>query len=349
MYYCSTYEFPILCKSAIEEFGTEQGACIGTGAYKYEDYGLGEFHLLKAYDGYWGAPAQIEYVKYCIVSNPDTAWLALLSGELDEFHGLSEIQIEEAKTNSALSLYDYENAAVAAMFFNTADTLFSDINARLAIYYLLDCDETALAAFRGDPASREGQRFLWQFAESLLPRKQAGQFNQALMELGSKVCVPRAPDCTECPVATLCEARRLGLQADIPPPKRRIPSTARREAAVLLRRRGRVLLLRCPEGGRWAGLWDFPRVPIESEQPADRLRELVDKVRSLTGAVIEPGELLHTIRHGVIRYRITLECYAARCLSMGDPPDGAELEWLRAEQLAHYPLSTTGRKLARWV
>lgn len=206
-----------------------------------------------------------------------------------------------------------------------------------------------LAAFRGDPVSGEGQRFLWQFAELLLPRKQAGQFNQALMELGSKVCVPRAPDCTQCPIATLCEARRLGLQADIPRPKRRIPSTARREAAVLLQRRGRVLLVRCPEGGRWAGLWDFPRVPIESEQPADRLRELVDKVRSLTGAAIEPGELLHTIRHGVTRYRITLECYAARCLSMGDPPDGAELKWLRAEQLAHYPLSTTGRNLAQWL
>ncbi len=206
-----------------------------------------------------------------------------------------------------------------------------------------------LAAYRGDPSSGAGQRLLWQFAELLLPQKQAGQFNQAMMELGSGVCTPRAPRCPECPVATLCEARRLGLQTDIPLPKRRIPRTLRHEAAVLLRRRGRVLLLRCPEGGRWAGLWDFPRVRLEAETPAERRRELAEKVRGLTGVGIEPGDLLHTLRHGVTRYQITLECYAARCLSVGSPPDGAEVKWLRAKELAHYPLSTTGRKLARWV
>ena len=206
-----------------------------------------------------------------------------------------------------------------------------------------------LCAYRADPRSAEGQRLLWQFAELLLPRTAAGQFNQALMELGSGVCTPRSPSCHECPVAALCEARRLGLQGEIPTPQRRAPATPVREAAVLLRRRGRVLLIRCPEGGRWAGLWDFPRVALEGTSPAERARELVAKVQSLTGAVMEPGELLHTIRHGVTRYRITLECYAARCLALGPPPAGAQMKWLRAAELAHYPLSTTGRKLARWA
>lgn len=206
-----------------------------------------------------------------------------------------------------------------------------------------------LAAYRADPASGEGQRLLWQLAEVLLPRKQAGQFNQAMMELGGGVCTPRAPRCPECPVATLCETRRLGLQAEIPRPKVRTAPTPLREAAVLLRRRGRVLLVRCPEGGRWAGLWDFPRVGLEADTPTARRRELVEKVRGLTGVAIEPGDLLHTLRHGVTRYRITLECYDARCLRPGSAPDGVELKWLRPEQLAHYPLSTTGRKLARWI
>ena len=206
-----------------------------------------------------------------------------------------------------------------------------------------------LAAYRGDPASAEGQRLLWHLAELLLPGKQAGRFNQAMMELGGGTCTPRAPRCEQCPVAILCEARRLGLQGGIPRPKPRAALTPRREAAVLLRRRGRVLLLRCPDGGRWAGLWDFPRVALDGERPAERRRELAAKVRDLTGIAIEPGELLHTLRHGVTRYQITLECYAARCLAPGSPPDGAEVKWLRAEELARYPLSTTGRKLARLV
>jgi len=206
-----------------------------------------------------------------------------------------------------------------------------------------------LAAYSGNPASSEGQRLLWQLAELLLPRKKTGQFNQALMELGSGLCTPRAPRCPECPVATLCEARRRGLQAVIPTPKSRDSATLRHEAAVLLRRRGRILVIRCPEGGRWAGLWDFPRVALESESPPARTRELVEKVRSLTGITIEVGERLQTLRHGVTRYRITLECYAGRCVTVDSPPDGAHIKWLPPAELAHYPLSATGRKLARWV
>lgn len=204
-----------------------------------------------------------------------------------------------------------------------------------------------LAGYQGEPTSTEGQRLLWQLAELLLPRKRAGQFNQALMELGSEVCTPRSPCCPECPVATLCEAQRRGLQTSIPRPKRRVPTTDLNEAAVLLRHRGRVLLVQCPEGGRWAGLWDFPRVGLAGQTPLERTEELADKVRQLTGAVIELGERLHVLRHGVTRYRITLECFAARCVSPGNPPAGAKTKWLPPDQLGDYPLSTTGRKLAR--
>lgn len=204
-----------------------------------------------------------------------------------------------------------------------------------------------LAGYQGEPTSAKGQRFLWQLAERLLPRKRAGQFNQALMELGSEVCTPRSPCCPDCPVATLCEAQRRGLQTSIPRPKRRARTTELHEAAVLLRHRGCVLLVQCPEGGRWAGLWDFPRVGLVGQTPAERTSELAEKVRQLTGAVIEPGERLHVLRHGVTRYRITLECFAARCLSPGDRPAGVKMKWLRPDQLGDYPLSTTGRKLAR--
>ena len=125
-----------------------------------------------------------------------------------------------------------------------------------------------LLAYAGDPRSTEGQRLLWAMAEILLPRRGAGRFNQALMELGSEVCTARSPRCDVCPLAVLCRANQQGRQQEIPPPKTKRPVEAVREAAVLVRRRGRVLLLRWPEGRRWAGLWDFPRFPIDAEQPA---------------------------------------------------------------------------------
>ncbi|MDZ7618009.1 MAG: A/G-specific adenine glycosylase, partial [Patescibacteria group bacterium] len=94
---------------------------------------------------------------------------------------------------------------------------------------------------------------------------------------------------------------------------------------------------------------DFPRVGLTGQTPSSRTAELADKVRQLTGATIEIGERLHVLRHGVTRYRITLECFAARCLSTAIAPTGTKLKWLRPEELDHYPLSTTGRELARLV
>ena len=202
-----------------------------------------------------------------------------------------------------------------------------------------------LSAYRGDPTSAAGQSALWSLAEAVLPRREPGRFNQALMELGSEVCQGRAPHCETCPVASLCQANLQGLQREIPMKKAKPRPEAVREAAVLVRRRGRVLLLRWPEGRRWAGLWDFPRFPLH--HTAIR-RELVENVRQLTGLIVSPGEHLKTLTHGVTRFRITLECYQAEYVSAaGDVQSPLETRWLRPSELDDYPLSSTGRRLAR--
>jgi A/G-specific adenine glycosylase len=205
-----------------------------------------------------------------------------------------------------------------------------------------------IAAYRGDPASTEGSRVLWAIAEAVLPRTEVGAFNQALMELGSTICLPKTPRCDACPVAMLCVARAAGLQAAIPPPKPKRPAEARREAAVLVRRGGRVLVVQRPEGQRWAGLWDFPRFQIHTEDPAAIERELAEGVERLTGVAIRLGGHRTTLRHGVTRFRITLACYDARYVS-GPPAkrSSTTMRWVRPRELEAYPLSTTGRKLAR--
>ena len=57
-----------------------------------------------------------------------------------------------------------------------------------------------LLAMNSDPRTTENQKRLWEFSESLLPRKQVGDFNQSLMELGSEICTPRNPNCKICPL-----------------------------------------------------------------------------------------------------------------------------------------------------
>jgi A/G-specific adenine glycosylase len=203
-----------------------------------------------------------------------------------------------------------------------------------------------LIGYRGDPKSTGGQRLLWEAAESLLPRNSAGAFNQALMELGSLVCTPKAPQCNSCPVANLCVAAQQGLQDRIPPPKVRPRIEQIREASVVVRRRGRVLVRRCGPNERWAGLWDFPRFEIGAENGSRLRSQLATNVQRMTGVVIRPGSQLATLKHGVTRFRITLECFDADYVDGAGNGQRKQLKWLRPAELANYPLSTTGRKIA---
>lgn len=207
-----------------------------------------------------------------------------------------------------------------------------------------------IVGYRDDPARAAGQRVLWQVAEDLLPRADVARFNQALMELGSLVCTPAAPRCDACPVAIQCAAFKLGLQDEIPALAKPQAATAVREAAVVVRNNGAVLLRQCGAGERWQGLWDFPRFELEAEGPLFVRDELAAKVREQTGVLVEPEGLIKTLKHGVTRFRITLECYRARRVggrvsSSADQPVG----WKRIDELDALPLSTTGRKIALLV
>ncbi|MEY4178283.1 MAG: A/G-specific adenine glycosylase [Planctomycetota bacterium] len=197
-----------------------------------------------------------------------------------------------------------------------------------------------LLAYAGPPTTTAATKLLWEFAEAVLPTRDAGRFNQALMELGSLVCVPRNPACAECPLADLCPTRMGGLQDKIPAAVKKTRYEDVTETAVLVRHGARVLVRQCGPGERWAGLWDFPRhsAPLEG-------RSLIDATREMTGVDIELYRELTVIKHGVTRYRITLRCIEAHARSVPDtlPP---AVRWVTTEELQALPLSTTGRKLA---
>jgi A/G-specific adenine glycosylase len=200
-----------------------------------------------------------------------------------------------------------------------------------------------LIAYRDDPLKAAGQRVLWQTAADILPQKNVARFNQALMELGSLVCTPTNPNCDECPLAGVCRARAAGLQQMIPQAKAKQTYTELREAAVIIRRNGRVLMRECGPNERWAGLWDFPRFALDAEGPLFAGDEIINKVRAQTNVTCVPGSLLKTIKHGVTRFRITLDCYEAKFV-VGRATSS---RWVSPEALAELPLSTTGRTLAR--
>jgi A/G-specific adenine glycosylase len=120
-----------------------------------------------------------------------------------------------------------------------------------------------LAGCREDLHATKGRDALWAFAERAIPRRGAGEFNQALMDLGATVCRPADPDCGRCPVRTCCRACAEGIQSRIASVRKRPEPTRLTEAMVAVRRAGRYLLRRASRDERWAGLWEFVRVRLE--------------------------------------------------------------------------------------
>jgi A/G-specific adenine glycosylase len=148
------------------------------------------------------------------------------------------------------------------------------------------------------------------YLRSILPPGSAGEFNEALMELGETVCLPRSPRCPDCPVARQCRARQ-----ELPDPSR-IPARHRRppkptiEAAVVGARRGpRWLVQQRPPEGLLGGLWELPGGKLApGEVPVDAARR---ELREETG--LSPVSLTSagTVRHEYSHFRVRLHLYLA--------------------------------------
>ena len=196
-----------------------------------------------------------------------------------------------------------------------------------------------------DTTTRENQNELWAFSESLLPRKRTGDFNQALMELGSEICKRQNPLCSDCPIRLHCAARAHHRQAEIPRPKKPPKYEEVNEAVIVVQNKDRVLMRLCGEDERWAGLWDFPRFPVTSRAAE---RQLSNNLHEATGlkTVVENCE--RTIKHAVTRFRITLDCFRSTEIK-GKLKRKTAYQWVATKELADLPLSVTGRKVTKMV
>lgn len=194
-----------------------------------------------------------------------------------------------------------------------------------------------------DPRQSAVQRQLWQFAEQILPSRRAGDFNQALMELGSQVCTPLKPDCGACPLQKLCPTFALNLQDSIPPRCTRTPIENISEGVLLVSRSQKFLLRRCQPGEWWEGLWDFPRYRLES--PSTSL--LAEKFAAEFGLQADLRDTGWECKHAVTRYRITLRCFRADRIRGRLKPAADRWRWFGRKELEQLAMSATGRKISR--
>ena len=194
--------------------------------------------------------------------------------------------------------------------------------------------------------SSEGEKILWALLSEHLPADQAGDFNQALMDLGATLCTPRTPACERCPVESLCQSRALGVETERPVVMSKKPIPHYRVTAAILHRNGHVLIARRRSEGLLGGLWEFPGGKQEAGEdlPACLRREIMEEL----GVSIEVGPELGVFRHAYTHFRVTL--HAFECFLVNGEPaalDASEIRWVRLPDLQDYPMGKIDRQIAK--
>lgn len=201
-----------------------------------------------------------------------------------------------------------------------------------------------------DPRSRKAEAWLWEAVATLVPTDRPGDFNQALMELGSLVCTPRQPSCLLCPLQLLCKAYFTGRQEEIPRVAPKAPPTPVQEVAIALANpAGEYLLLKRKKTGRWAGLWELPRGPInEGENPAGAASRVLWEIAGLKSSPMTQGIV---IQHAITRFRVELACWVGRGTG-GTPqplPEHDAFEWVPPSKFGEFAVASPQKKLLQWI
>lgn len=188
----------------------------------------------------------------------------------------------------------------------------------------------------------ETEKELWRIAEDLLPENKPGEFNQALMELGALLCLPKIPACDRCPLKVECLAFQYHLQGERPVRKEKSPQPHLQVTAAVIEKDGRVLLAKRPPDGLLGGMWEFPGGKQENNEtlPETLEREIKEEL----DAVIQVGEHLGTYHHAYTHYKVTLHAYQCHMVSEDLKMQyHTDLVWVPLGSMQSYPMGKLDR------
>ncbi len=196
-----------------------------------------------------------------------------------------------------------------------------------------------------DPASSAARKRIDGLAGRLLASGRAGDFNQAMMELGATICTPRNPRCGECPVNPYCEARKLLPDPSVLPRKRpRAQRPHRHVAAGIVHRNDKVLIVRRPAEGLLGGLWEFPGGVVGKGVVGETF--LAEEMKNTLGIDIRVDHAVATLRHAFTHFEMTLQGYSCSYLvGAARHRDGNECRWVRFEDLGGFAFPRAYQRL----
>ena len=255
----------------------------------------------------------------------------IISGELrGEFPG------NLAQLRELPGIGDYIAGAIASIAFGQREPALDGNGKRVL---------ARLFAYAKPINLEKNARELKQVLVDLLPEQQAGDFNQALMDLGSRVCLPRRPKCGECPLKSECAASEQDLQLEIPVKNSKQPIPHYQVVAAVIRDGERVLIDKRRSDALLGGMWEFPGGKVEHGESLEQA--IIREIREELGLEINAGSEFGYYEHTYTHFSVTV--HAILCdIVRGEPKaiEADEIAWVTLDKLADYPMGKVDRQIS---
>jgi A/G-specific adenine glycosylase len=223
---------------------------------------------------------------------------------------------------------NYTAGAIAAIAFDQPEAAM-DANAERVVARLFAMDEPLPG----------GKPRLLALGRTLVPQKRAGDFAQAMMDLGSAICTIKRPACGNCPLAEGCVARAKGIAETLPVKTPKAARPLKRGAAFVAIKDGAVLLVKRPEKGLLAGMLEPPLGPWTAKFPAR------DAALAQAPFVADWKKLPGLVRHGFTHFELEIEVWRVEVDGRVKPGHDGKGKWVAREKLADVALPTVMRKI----
>lgn len=253
---------------------------------------------------------------------------------VDEYNGVIPDKWNELKNIKGIG--DYTASAILSIAFNKPFGVLDGNVIRVLTRYL---------NHEGDVTKAKVKSELQSFSNEIVSKKRPGDFNQALMELGATVCVPKKPKCGVCPINQLCLNAHSINNERIPykPGKPKVPHHRIVVAIIHNPKTGEILISKRKQDVMLGGLWEFPGGKVKQGESLNDaiLREIMEE----TSVSIEIKQELATIKHAYSHFKITLTAFICTYKSgVPKPNESDEVRWIKLGELDKYPFPKANLK-----
>ena len=196
----------------------------------------------------------------------------------------------------------------------------------------------------------KNKEHFWKLQESLIPKNQARDFNQALMELGALVCLAQNPRCAVCPLRSECRAHLMKKTSEFPVRSAKKKTVKVTAAALIISKNKKYFLHRRPLGKIMGGLWEFPEWKLAQDKKISFgviEKEILGKTKEEFGHSLKKINYLGIIKRNYTNHLETLHVFAGETEKNLKSNRSWPSIWASAENFKKYPFSSAHAKIAK--